>query len=178
MGITTKKGDKGLTQLCGGRKIRKDDIRVDACGTLDELCSFLGLAKSLIKNTNTKKLLESIQKDLFIICTEVATGLEFISKLKKRIDNNYVKRLEENINRLETKIKLKERCFLLPGENFISGVLDVARAIARNAERKIVTLKNKKILKNPRILIYLNRLSDLLYLLARAHEKRHRKLKL
>jgi len=176
MSITTKKGDKGLTQLCYGRKIRKDDIRVDACGTLDELCSFLGLAKSLIGNRGIKKLLESIQKALFVIGAEIATKPKFINKLKNRIDNNYVKRLEDNINGLERRLKLKERCFLLPGENFISGTLDVARTIARNAERKVVTLKNKKILKNPQIVIYLNRLSDLLYLLARACEKKHRRI--
>ncbi len=178
MSITTKKGDKGLTQLTCGQSVKKDDIRMDACGTLDELCSFLGLAKSLISNRNTKKLLELIQKDLFIIGAEIATQVKFINRLKNRIDNNYVKRLEDNINILERRLKLRERCFLLPGENFISAVLDVARTICRRAERRIVTLKNKKVLKNPRILIYLNRLSDLLYLLARAYEKKHRKLKL
>jgi ATP:cob(I)alamin adenosyltransferase len=176
--ITTKKGDKGLTQLACGRKVGKDDIRIDACGTLDELCSFLGLAKSLIKNRSTKKLLEDIQKDLFVLGAEIATQAKFLNRLKERIDNNYVKRLEDNIKHLERELKLKECCFLLPGENFISGTLDVARTIARRAERKIVTLKNKKILKNPQILIYLNRLSNLLYLLARVCEKKHHRLKL
>lgn len=177
MSITTKKGDKGLTQLCGVKKIRKDDIRVDVCGTLDELCSFLGLAKSLIKNRNTKRLLEGIQKDLFVIGAEIATQAKFLNRLEDRIGNNYVKRLEDNINSLERRLKLKECCFLLPGENVISGTFDVARTICRRAERGIAALKNKKILKNPQILIYLNRLSDLLYLLARACEKHHHKLK-
>jgi len=169
--ITTKKGDKGLTQLCWGKKIRKDNICVDACGTLDELCSFLGLAKSLIKNRNTKKLLEGIQKDLFVIGAEIATQAKFLNRLEDKIDNNYVKRLEDNIRYLERELKLKECCFLLPGENFISGTFDVARTICRRSERRIAALKN------PQILIYLNRLSDLLYLLARAHEKHHHKLK-
>jgi len=176
MSITTKTGDKGLTSLCCGKRIRKDHILVQICGLLDELCSFLGLTKSLIKKRQTKKLLVSIQKDLFVIGAEIATSAKFLNRLKKRIDNNYVKRLEDNINNLERKIKLKGSCFLLPGENFISSAFDVGRTIARRAERQVVTLKHKNILKNPQILIYLNRLSDLLYLLARAYEKKHRKL--
>ena len=174
--ITTKTGDKGLTQLACGRKVRKDDIRIYAYGTLDELCSFLGLAKGLIKNRATKRLLEAMQKDLFVIGAEIATKPKFINRLKNRLDNHYVKRLEVNINILEKRLRLKERCFLLPGENFVSAVLDVARTVCRRLERNIVTLKNRKILKNPQVLIYLNRLSDLLYLLARAYEKKHHKL--
>lgn len=178
MGITTKTGDKGIGSLAGGKRIRKDDIRMDAYGTLDELCSFLGVAKSLIKNKDTKKLVESIQRDLFVIGAEIATQVKFLNRLEDRIDKNDVKRLEDNINDLEKRLKLKGCCFLLPGENFNSAILDTCRTVTRRAERIIVTLRHKKILKNPQILIYLNRLSDLLYLLARAHEKKHSKLKL
>jgi cob(I)alamin adenosyltransferase len=133
MSITTKKGDKGRTSLCRGKIVRKDDFRVEACGSLDELCSYLGLAKSLINNAKTKKLLESIQKDLFVIGAEIATTTKFIKKLEARIDNDYVRRLEDNINNLENKVKLKGCCFLLPGENLISGLLDVTRTVARRA---------------------------------------------
>ncbi|OGL46831.1 MAG: ATP:cob(I)alamin adenosyltransferase [Candidatus Schekmanbacteria bacterium RBG_16_38_11] len=178
MSIVTKKGDKGMTSLYWGGRIRKDHIRVETYGTLDELCTFLGLAKSLIKERETKKILESVQKDLFIIGSEIAAKPKYVGKLEYRIDSSYVKRLEESIKDLEERIKFEGCCFLLPGENFISATLDIARTITRRAERRIVTLKNKKIFKNPYILPYMNRLSDLLYLLARCYEKKHRKLEL
>lgn len=178
MGITTKVGDKGMTSLYFGGMVKKDDLRVEVYGTLDELCSFLGMSKSLIKDRITKKLIESIQRDLFVIGGEIATKAQFLNRLENRIDGNYVRRLEKNIKKLEAK-SLFEGCgFYLPGENFISSTFDVARTIARRAERMVATLKSKGLLKNPNILIYLNRLSDLLYLLARDQEKRHRKLRL
>jgi cob(I)alamin adenosyltransferase len=171
MSIVTKKGDKGITSLCYGVRVSKDDIRVHAFGTLDELCSSLGLSKSLIKCQSHKKLIESIQKDLFVICTELATEAESSSKLKKRIDKTYVSRLEGLVRNLEKNKPLSRNCFCLPGENQVSSTLHVSRAITRRAERLVVTLKRKGILLNDRILIYLNRLSDLLYLLARSYGK-------
>jgi len=177
MSITTRKGDRGRTSLCGGKIVRKDDLRIEAYGALDELCSFLGLVKSLAGNGKTKGLLEAIQKDLFVMGAEIAAQPKNAGGLKKRIDGNYVKQLEAHINNLENKIKLEGRCFLLPGENLIAALLDVTRTVARRAERLAVTLRHKNIFKNPHILIYLNRLSDLLYLLARVYEKKPRKLK-
>jgi len=171
MSIVTKKGDKGVTSLCYGVRVSKDDIRVHTFGTLDELCSSLGLSKSLIKGQKHKKLIESIQKDLFVICTELATEAKSFSKLKKRIDKTYVNRLEVAIRNLEKNKPLNRNCFCLPGENQVSSTLDISRAITRRGERLAVTLKRKGILFNDGILIYLNRLSDLLYLLARLYGK-------
>jgi len=178
MSITTKKGDKGITSLYSGEKVSKDDLRVETYGTLDELCSFLGLSKSLIKERKLKKLIQSIQQDLFVMGAELATKPTFFSKLKKRIGKGYVDRLEKIISGLEKKKTFEECCFYLPGENLNSSVLDIARTVTRRAERLVVTLKRKGILLNDFILIYLNRLSDLLYLLARGYGKNHRKLKL
>jgi cob(I)alamin adenosyltransferase len=178
MSITTKKGDQGITSLYYGERVSKDDIRVEAYGTLDELCSFLGLAKSLIKDQKNKLLIESIQRDLFIVGAELAVKPRLQNKLGKRINKNYVDRLDKIISALEKKKYLKERCFYLAGENLTSGALDVARTVARRTERLVVTLKRKGLLFNNFVLVYFNRLSDLLYLLARAYEKEHRKLKL
>lgn len=172
MSVTTKTGDKGITSLYMGGKVAKDDARVEAYGVLDELCSFLGLAKSFIKSKKCKKLIEFIQKDLFIICAELAIKVQFVHKLKRRIGVNEVDRLEIMIKELEGKSISKMRNFCLPGENVVSGTLDVARTIARKAERRVVTLNRKGMLRNKQIIIYLNRLSDLLYLLARFCEKR------
>jgi len=178
MSITTKIGDKGRTSLYYGESVSKDDLRVEAYGTLDELCSFLGLSKSLIKERKNKKLIESIQRDLFVISAELATKPAFLGRLEKRIDKSYIDFLEQAISDWEKKMAFKGRCFYLPGENLISSVLDIARTVARRAERLVVTLKVKGKLSNNFILIYLNRLSDLLFLLARAYGKNHRKLKL
>ena len=176
MSITTKTGDQGITSLYGGARVPKDDLRVELYGSLDELCSFLGSCKSLIRQKKQKKLLESIQKELFILGSEIAAKAKLLSKLKKRINNRHIINLEKEIKAIEKKNILQECCFYLPGENFLSAALDISRTVARRVERQVVTLKRKKLLKNPYILIYLNRLSDLLYLLARAHEKKHRKI--
>ena len=176
MTVTTKTGDKGFTGLYLGGRVSKDNPRVELCGLLDELCSFLGLCKSLIKDRDKIKLIESIQRDLFVAGAEIAAKPKFINKLKNRIGNVCVIRLENEITMLENKLRLKECCFLLPGENFICATFDLARAIARKTERRVVALTRKKQLKNQDLIIYLNRLSDLLYMLARFYEKRHQKL--
>ncbi|MFA5272115.1 MAG: cob(I)yrinic acid a,c-diamide adenosyltransferase [Candidatus Omnitrophota bacterium] len=172
MGITTKKGDCGKTLLLSSRRVSKDDIRIDACGVLDELCSFLGLCRSSIHDEKTKKTIEEIQRDLFMIGSEMVTEEVSLGKLKKRIDNSHVLKLEKNIIICEKNNKFKNRCFSIPGENLVSSFLDVSRTIARRLERKTVTLKRKKLVNNPYMLVYLNRLSDLLYLLARLYEKK------
>ncbi len=172
MSITTKKGDKGKTSLLGLKRVSKDNIRIDACGTLDELCSFLGLCKCAVNSGRTRKIIENIQQDLFIIGSEIVCGRMALRKIKKRIGKEKIKELEKNIIACEKNRKPESRSFSIPGKNITSGFLDVARTIARKFERKAVTLKRKKIINNPNILIYLNRLSDLLFLFARLYEKK------
>lgn len=170
MSIVTKKGDKGKTFLFLGGVVAKDSPIMELEGALDELCSFLGLSKSLIKDKAKKKVLESFQEDLFVIGTEVATAPRFLKRLKRKIEKSDVGRLEKIIDGLEAKRTLEECCFCLPGKNFVSSTLDISRTIARRLERRAVSLARKKLLKNRYILVYLNRLSDLLYLLARSEE--------
>ncbi len=167
MGIVTKKGDKGKTSLYQGKPVSKDHIRMEACGTIDELSSYLGLAKSMIKNRKIGGIIESIQKDLFILGTEIVTEGLALKKLKKRIDSSFIDCLDKAILDLEEKKGLKVRCFQLPGASSVSSVLDISRTITRRAERRVTTLGRKKLLSNKCILVYLNRLSDLLFLLAR-----------
>jgi len=170
MGIVTKKGDKGKTSLYQGKRVGKDHIRMEACGTIDELSSYLGLAKSMVKSKKIINIIESIQKDLFILDTEIVTEGLALKKLKKRIDSSFVDRLDRVILDLEEKKGLKTKCFQLPGAGSVSSIFDISRTIARRAERRVATLGRKKLLSNKSILIYLNRLSDLLYLLARLSE--------
>ncbi len=166
MPITTKTGDSGITSLLYGARVRKDNLRIEICGILDELNSFLGLGKSLLKNRALRKLIEGVQRKLFMIGSEIAAGTS-PHKLQKRIGQKDIKSLESVIAKLEKKRRLKKFLFVIPGGNTISATLDIARAIARRAERRIVTLRHRGTIKNHFILVYLNRLSDLLYLVAR-----------
>ena len=172
MSIVTKRGDSGKTSLLYGVRVSKDHPKVELNGALDELSSFLGMAKALIKDKTVQKVLQAIQKDLVFVSAEIATPLQFLKRLKKRMNSCHVASLEKNIAKLEAGQEAKNFCFSLPGQNLLSSCLDVSRTIARRAERRAVTLNKRKLLKNSSILVYLNRLSDLLYLLARRSEKR------
>lgn len=174
MSIVTKTGDKGKTSFCKGKKVYKDHLCVETCGNIDELGSYLGFAKVQLKKRKDKEIINQIQKDLFLICAEIVTDPKQIKKITKKIDKEKVKKIEELIKNLETKIKLKKD-FYIPGNNLKSSSLDVARAIARRTERRVVSLSKKRPLKNPNILIYLNRLSDLLFILARLSENKSKK---
>lgn len=172
MGIVTKTGDKGKTSLYCGKRVNKDGMRVEICGALDEVSSFLGMAKNASKDKNTKRVVHSIQKDLIVLGAEVATSAAGSDKIKKRIGKGSICVLEREIDLLEGKRALKMRSFCIPGKGAASSALDVARAVTRRAERRSVTLLKKGMVKNPNTIIYLNRLSDLLYLLARFNEKK------
>ncbi len=178
MGITTKKGDDGMTSLLNGKRVMKNDPWVEAYGTLEELSSFLGAAKSLIKERKIKKLLESIQRDLFVIGSEIAAAEASFAKLKQKINTAEVNRLEQAITSFEKKEIFEECCFYLSGDSFVSSMFEIARTVCRRAERNIIALKQKKKVKNKNIWVYLNRVSDLLYLLARFYEKKHTKFQL
>ena len=171
--IVTKKGDNGMTDLyCAGR-VLKDDIRCEVCGTIDELCSFLGLAKSMIKQKKTKAIIDEIQNNLFILGSEIAVNPDKYSVLKKRINSLYIEEIENTIYKFEKKVALRHN-FIIPGKNRPSAVLDVCRTVARRLERRIVALNNKHLLRNGYILIYVNRISDLLYILSRLQDKNYR----
>lgn len=170
MSIVTKKGDEGRTRLRGPLQVGKDDIRVEVCGELDELCSFLGLARSLVKSSRVKAVLKEIQSALFLIGAEICTSSKDLHSLRIRIGPEHVSRLETIIFDLEAKAKTRRSGFCIPGENPQSAVIDVARAVARRTERRVVAFGRKKRLKNSFIIPYLNRCSDLLFLLARSLE--------
>ena len=166
MKIYTKTGDDGTTSLFGGKRIDKNDLRIEAYGTVDELNSIIGTALSEIKTREVRDALTKIQNTLFIIGSDLATP----GDLK---NSNKVLRLEQkSINDLESQIdsfndRLPElKNFILPGGTKSASLLHLARTVCRRAERKVVELtKSIEISKN--LIIYLNRLSDLLFVLAR-----------
>ena len=164
--IVTKAGDKGYTYVYSGDKLSKDDLRLEVVGTMDELCSFLGMAKSLIKDKTERNILEKIQRDLFNLGSQIS-GLGSDNLIKRKIISKDIWYLEQKIAELEKSFTFKD--FVLPGDNLVSSTLHVARTVARRLERRVVALRNKEKLKNKNILVYLNRLSDLIFLLALRH---------
>jgi ATP:cob(I)alamin adenosyltransferase len=164
--IVTKTGDNCKTSLLGGKRVHKDNIRIELGGQLDELSSFLGLIKSMVKQKETKVFIESIQKDIFVMGSEVANPGK--SKTNKKITSDNIKKIEILIDKLQ--IVKAQTCFVVTGLNPLSSVIDITRSIARRVERCATGAKRKKILTNKSIFIYLNRLSDVLFLLARHFE--------
>jgi cob(I)alamin adenosyltransferase len=171
MPTSTKKGDKGFTGLLGGRRVPKYHLKPETYGTLDELNSFLGMARATSKNRKVRTILFTIQNHLFIIGSELAFSGGDRNLLKGDITQREVDWLSLLSNDLETSLK-PEPGFVIYGETPISGILDVARAVSRRVERLVAKMKSKKMLHNLKILEYLNRLSDVLYLLARYEEKK------
>ena len=159
--IYTKTGDKGKTSLFDGKKVLKSDVKVDAYGTIDELNSSIGLASTFIKISLINKELEEIQNDLL----EIGSALAVSTSLPVPQLENRPEEFEKIIDKLTYKMpELKE--FILPGGGRGGAQLHLARTIARRAERNIVELSRKEKI-DPIILIYLNRLSDLLFTMAR-----------
>ncbi|MGB9615543.1 MAG: cob(I)yrinic acid a,c-diamide adenosyltransferase, partial [Fervidobacterium sp.] len=165
MSITTKTGDNGETSLANGERVRKDNIRVESYGTVDELNSFLGLSKHYLPDYE-RELVESVQKDLFRVAAELAKGDKYV----KLIDESDIERLTNYIHEYEAKVQLNS--FVVPGETIASAHLDVCRTIARRAERLVVKLSNTEEVRGE-LIKYLNRISDLLYIMARFIEGTH-----
>ncbi|NJE03355.1 cob(I)yrinic acid a,c-diamide adenosyltransferase [Thermococcus sp. MV11] len=168
MSITTKTGDKGLTGLFTGDRVAKFSPVMEANGTIDELDSFLGEAKHYVPEEMVE-ILEKIQVQLYDLMAELASRGKYA-----KVGKEEVEWLEGLISRYEEEVQL--RTFVLPGSTIASAKLDVCRAIARRAERKVARLVlDYGLGKNA--LVYLNRLSDLLFLMARAIEKREGRLR-
>ena len=165
MRIYTKTGDKGQTSLFDGSRVDKDDLRVECYGTLDELSSYIGLC-SVYAQDYDKKILRDIQLKMFSVSAELATKEE--GKYKNVVVEEDITNLESLIDEYISKID-KVDAFIVPGTSVISANLHIARTICRRAERRIYSLnKIEKI--NPFLLKYINRLSDLIYAIARFNE--------
>jgi cob(I)alamin adenosyltransferase len=171
MSISTKKGDKGFTGLLGGRRVPKYHLRPETYGTLDELNSFLGMARAVSRDKKVKKILFAIQNHFSIIGSELALSGKDRSLLKGEITQKEVDWLSHLSTDFEASLKPEPK-FIIYGETLISSILDVARAVSRRAERRVAEMRSKKMLHNLKILEYLNQLSDVLYLLARYEEKK------
>lgn len=167
MKIYTARGDTGSTDLLGER-VGKDDPRIDLLGDLDEATSAIGLGRSLATGGDANEMLVTTQRDLYQIMAELA----FIDTTRPdtlRFAPERVAWLEEAIARVQETVELP-REFVVAGDTHSGAALDVARTVARRAERKAVVLANAGGIGNPEIIRYLNRLSSLLFILARAED--------
>lgn len=168
MKIYTRTGDAGSTGLFGGGRVGKDHPRVEAYGAVDELNAAIGLARSIEPLPRIDELLTPIQRDLFAIGALLATPNreKMHQQLEKaRVDAERVAQLEHSIDDAEAELE-PLRSFILPGGTPKAAALHVARTVCRRAERRVVALQHEEELP-PLAVIYLNRLSDLLFVLAR-----------
>lgn len=172
MKIFSRKGDRGETSLVGGVRVSKADARCEAYGTIDEAVSWLGLAKGYCQ-AEVAGILSSLQQDLFVVAAELATPAARVSQLAKRasvVEPEMVQRLEGLIADIEAKVTMP-RGFVIPGACRSSAALDVARTVIRRAERRAVSLRETGQPLNQVLLSYLNRLSSLVFALARYQDK-------
>jgi cob(I)alamin adenosyltransferase len=164
--IYTKTGDDGTTGLVGGSRVNKDDIRLEAYGTVDELNSVLGLLRSMLLNEQEIKLLITIQNKLFNIGSRLASdekGEGYTASLA--ITGNDIQFLEDAIDKYESELS-ELRNFILPGGDLVSSQCHIARTICRRAERRVISFAGQ-LEKHQSNVKYLNRLSDLLFVLSR-----------
>jgi len=167
----TRSGDKGETGLFSGERVPKDSLRVEAYGTVDELSSWIGYARSLTDDKDIDHVLENLQRDLSLACADLATR-PTRERLRKdaQVTDAMVKRLEADIDRLDAELPPLST-FIIPSGTEAAMALNVARTVARRAERRTVSLAQREEL-NSQLVPYLNRLSSLLFVLTRVVNKR------
>ena len=172
MKIYTRTGDAGTTALFGGKRVPKDDARVRAYGSVDELNAHIGLARSLLNDATIDDHLAEIQNALFDVGADLATPEDAGARERiHAIDAADAERLEAMIDDATEQIE-PLRQFILPGGHQASAALQVARAVARRAEREVVGIVRAGE-GNPAVAVYLNRLSDLLFVMARRVNAEH-----
>lgn len=172
MKIYTKSGDQGDTSLLFGGRVSKTDLRCEAYGTTDTAVSAMGLARALCKNEWIKKILLTIQREMFIVGSELATDQSQYSTLKEKfsvVTADMVTQLEHCIDEINEQIDLPS-AFIVPGSSPGSAALDLARGLVRESERRVIVLDQENKLKTKEILRYLNRMSDLLFMMARLED--------
>jgi len=169
MSIATTRGDGGQTGLSGGIRVSKASPRVEAYGTLDELISSMGFARSICTSEEVQQLTKTIQKELFKVASAISTPPESPKGIPV-IEDAMVDALTEHVHRIEALPGILGD-WSLPGEDAASAAYDVARTVCRRAERLVVGLIESGMALQPNVLRYLNRLSDLLWLCGRQIER-------
>ena len=164
--VTTGTGDTGYTGLLGEQRVPKYDPRPDTFGTVDEATSALGLARALTQDEKVKKIIYDIQQELYLLMGELATLPENYEKMGLRMTAEHVQWLEQMEESLKQEVEIPNK-FIIPGDTLDGAALDLARTIIRRAERMAVKLLHDGVIQNGEVVRYLNRLSDLVFILAR-----------
>ena len=174
MKIYTKTGDKGTTSLIGGKRVLKNSDKLNAYGTIDELNSFLGLLRAKTTDENIKNEILDIQNTLFNVGAHLALD-ENVEKIPEfaQINDEKIKKIEDLIDFFQENLP-KITNFIIYGENELSAICHVCRAICRRAEREIITV-NQQYNIDSNVITYVNRLSDFLFVLARIYTKNEEK---
>ena len=170
MGIVTKTGDKGTTGLMYNRRVSKCHPRVEAYGCVDELNAALGLARATAEHDFVRDNLVAIQKDLIVLMGELATAVDDLPRYVADAFSLVTPELTAKLDKLAQEIEARSITFkgwATPGASIHSAALDLARTTCRRAERRVCELQESDQLQNPEIIVYLNRLADLLWLVAR-----------
>lgn len=173
--IYTRTGDKGETGLVGGARTSKDSLRVHAYGDIDELNSVLGLVEASSDDEELNSLLERLQRDLFTAGADLASPAKKSNDVQ-RITADMVVQLENAIDKFQENLP-PLKAFILPGGGHTGALLHFARCVARRAERSIVTLSKAERV-NENMIPYINRLSDLLFVMARVANHREARAEL
>ncbi len=164
--VTTGTGDTGYTGLLGDQRVPKYDPRPDTFGTVDEATSALGLARAMAHEPKVKEIIYQIQQELYLLMGELATPPENYEKMGLRMTIEHVQRLEHVEQQLKREVEIPNK-FIIPGDTLDGAALDLARTIIRRAERMAVKLLHDGVIQNNEVVRYLNRLSDLVFILAR-----------
>ncbi len=171
MSIATKHGDGGDTGLIGGGRVSKADLRVEAYGTVDELGAAMGFARSICDDGEVRELTKAIQRELFTVAGAIASPLGGAESETTYVTPEMVESLTRHVTRVEATEGILSD-WSLPGDHAAAAAYDVARTVCRRAERAVVRLSETGVEINPQVVPYLNRLSDLLWLLGRLLELR------
>ncbi|HEY7983904.1 MAG TPA: cob(I)yrinic acid a,c-diamide adenosyltransferase [Ktedonobacterales bacterium] len=164
--VTTGAGDAGYTSLLGSQRVAKYDPRPDTFGTVDEATSALGLARALTTDDRAKAALLAMQRQLYVLMAELATPPENLAAVGMRVTGEAVRELERVEDELKAEITIPEK-FVIPGDSVDGAALDVARTVVRRAERMAAKLLHDGTINNGEVVRYLNRLSDVVFILAR-----------
>ncbi len=168
--VTTRTGDAGYTGLIGKERVPKWDPRPDTFGTLDEATSALGIARAVSTSEAVKTLILTLQREIYQVMAELALSPEAYAESQFKITEQHVVDLEARTEELKRDTEIGN-VFIIPGETLPSAALDLARTVVRRGERLAARLYHDGVIANAEILRYLNRLSDLLFVLARYEEQ-------
>ncbi len=164
--VTTGGGDTGYTSLLGEQRVPKYDPRPDAFGVVDEATSALGLARATTGDARAQAIILKTQQDLYVLMAELATPPEHLDAVGFRVTTDQVGWLETTEEELKAEVDIPNK-FIIPGDSVDGAALDLARTIIRRAERLVARLVHEGVVANGETLRYLNRLSDLIFILAR-----------